>query len=422
MPVDRLDLAPAVEPRAAAPTWRQARRRLGALSPLPPLAVPLRAAVGAVLARPVAGPTDVPVRDSAVDHGWAVAGVGPWTVIPDDEAHSITALPDQHAITVPMGGPLPPGCTAVVPWDGGVVDLLGGRARLQVADPSGAPAQHPGLIRFGSGIHPRGSDATAGQTLLAAGAVVTPGTVALAAAVGLDDLTVVPPASVAVVLPQYGLSRRGALRPARQRDVVAELLPTWIEAGSARLLPPAESTADAAAIAAVVTDLSADVIVVAGGIDPRVPQAVGAATVSLGAEVILSRIAITPGGAVEVYRLPDERIVVALPGRASAAAAALAVVLDPLLSALSGRGPAPEPPTGMLSGVLADAGAGPGTRLLPAVVERSELVLEVHPMRWHGPAGMHALAAADALVVLDPPTAPGEALVPLLPLPGVLLG
>lgn len=108
-----------------------------------------------------------------------------------------------------------------------------------------------------------------------------------------------------------------------------------------------------------------------------------------------------------------------LPGRASAAAAALAVVLEPLLSALSGRGEAAEPVTGMLSERLP---AGPGTRLLPAVVERSELVLDVHPMPWHGPAGMHALAAADALVVLEAHHSPGDTIVALLPLPGVLLG
>jgi molybdopterin molybdotransferase len=406
-----------VDTRAAAPTWRQARRRISALDPLPALSVPLRAAVGAVLARPIVAPTDCPVRDCAVDHGWAVAGVGPWTVIPDQEAHRITALPDRHAIVVGLGSPLPPGCTAMVPWDRGAVDLATGRARLQVADATGEPAAHPGAVPYASGIHPRGADARAGQSLLTPGAVVTPGTVALAAAVGLDDLAVVPPASVAVVLPQFGLSRRGPLRPARQRDVVAELLPSWVEAGPARLLPPVETAGEPAGIAAAIAGASADVVIIGGGIEPQIPDAVRAALRSAGTEPVLTGVALAPGGGVEVHLL-DGRVVVALPGRPAAAAAALAVVLDPLLSVLSGRGPATEPIAGMLSESVA---AGPVATLLPAVVERSELVLDVHPMRWHGPGGMQALAAADALAVLDPGHLPGQSLVPLLPLPGVLL-
>ncbi len=400
-----------------ATTWRQARRLLAAVDPLPPISVPLAAAVGSVLVSPITAATDIPVTDAADDHGWAVAGQGPWTVITEVPAHELAHLPSAYAVPVAIGQALPPGTVAVVPRRLGYLDDAPQRQRLQVADPSGQPAAQPGLIGFGRGIRPQGRDAEAGQRLLASGPVVTPATVALAAAAGRDDLTVIPPASVAVILPQFGLSRSGPHRPGRQRDVVAELLPSWIEAGPARLLPPQTVPADARAIADAIADLTADVIVIAGGIDPEVPEAVVRAVQLTGASPYLPGLAIAPGGATAVHGLGD-RMLITLPGRPDAAAAGLAIVMDPLLDALSGRPAQPEGVQALL------VGAPPPTEqtvLIPGILERTELVLQVHPQRWAGPAGMRALAAADGLIVIEPHLQ-ADGLVPLLPLPGVLVG
>ena len=59
--------------------------------------------------------------------------------------------------------------------------------------------------------------------------------------------------------------------------------------------------------------------------------------------------------------------------------------------------------------------------LIPGILERSDLALSVHPHGWSGPNGMQGLAAADGLVVVEHGTRQGS-LVPLLPLPGVLVG
>lgn len=391
---------------------------LAAVDPLPPLAVPLQAAVGAVLVAPITAATDIPVTDAAAEHGWAVAGLGPWTVITDTPADELQGLPDQHAVAVGIGDALPPGTSAVVEAGSGFLDTAPHRTRLQVAGPDGSPAAHPGLIAYGHGIAPQGREASAGERLLAAGPVVTPATVALAAAVGRDDLTVIPPASVAVVMPNFGLARRGSLRPGRQRDTVWELLPSWVEAGPARLIPPIAVEADARRIADAVDDATADVIVVAGGLEPGVPDVVAEAAARLGARPLIPRLAITPGAATAAYSLPDDRYLLTLPGRPAEAAVALAVVLDPLLAALSGRPSQADGTSAMLS---AEVPQSHRTQLVPGILERSELVLRVHPRRWGGPAGMAGLAAADGLIVCEPGTA-AQTFVPMLPLPGVLVG
>jgi molybdopterin molybdotransferase len=391
---------------------------LAAVDPLPPIAVPLQAAVGAVLVAPITAPTDIPVTDAAVDHGWAVAGQGPWSVIGDIAAKDLAQLPDGHAVPVTIGERLPKGTAAVVARAGGVVDTGRHGQRLQIADADGEPAPHPGLVHFGRGIADQGREAKAGQRLLAAGPVVTPATVALAAAVGRDDLTVIPPPTVSVILPQFGLARRGPLRPGRQRDAVAELLPTWIEAGPARLVPPVTVPAEAAAIARAIEDAASDVVVVAGGIDPGIPEAVAEAAARVTAGPIIDALAVRPGGDTAVHALDAERSLLLLPGRPAAAAVGLAIVLDPLLAALSGRPSHADGVEALLSG---PAAAEDTTAVIPGILERSELALRVHPRRWGGPSGMQGLAAADGLIVVEPGVHTG-ALVPLLPLPGVLVG
>ena len=391
---------------------------LAAVDPLPPIAVPLQAAVGAVLVAPITTATDIPITDAAVEHGWAVAGQGPWTMITDVAAKDLARLPDRYAVAVAIGEPLPVGTTAVVARTGGVLDTGRHGQRLQIADEHGDPAPHPGLIRYGRGIAPQGRDARAGQRLLSAGPVVTPATVALAASVGRDDLTVIPPPTVSVVLPQYGLARRGPLRPGRQRDAVAELLPTWIEAGPARLLPPSTVPAEAAEIAHAVEHASSDVVVVAGGIEPDVPAEVVRGAEMLGAEPVIGGLTVWPGDDTRVVALGTDRFMVLLPGRPSAAAVGLAIVLDPLLAALSGRPSHADGVEALLASPVSPIG---GTVVIPGILERSELALSVHPRRWSGPSGMQGLAAADGLIIVEPGTHEGS-LVPLLPLPGVLVG
>jgi molybdopterin molybdotransferase len=391
---------------------------LAAMDPLPPIAVPLQAAVGAVLVAPITAATDIPITDAAVDHGWAVAGQGPWSVIGDISAKDLARLPDGHAVAVAIGEPLPAGTAAVVARGGGVIDTGRHGQRLQIADPDGEPAAHPGLIRFGRGIADQGREAKAGQRLLAAGPVVTPATVALAAAVGRDDLTVIPPPTVSVILPQYGLARRGPLRPGRQRDAVAELLPTWIEAGPARLLPPVTVPAEPAAIERAIGDAASDVVVVAGGTDPGIPAEVAEAAARVATEPFIGGLAVRPGTGTAVHTLDGDRSLLLLPGRPAAAAVGLAIVLDPLLAALSGRPSHADGVEALLSGPATTDGT---TMVIPGILERSELALRVHAQRWGGPSGLQGLAAADGLVVVEPGVHSG-ALVPLLPLPGVLVG
>lgn len=391
---------------------------LAAVDPLPPLAVPLPAAVGAVLVAPITTANDIPVTDAAQEHGWAVAGQGPWSVLTDVTVKELAELPRGYAIPVPIGAALPTGTAAVVSRAEGVLDIGRHGHRLQIAGPDGQPAAQPGLIRFGRGIADQGREARAGQRLLAAGPVVTPATVALAAAVGRDDLTVIPPPTVSVILPQYGLARRGPLRPGRQRDAVAELLPSWVEAGPTRVLPPLTVAAEPASIARAIEDSASDVIVVAGGIEPGVPDEVLQATDLIASEQIIGGLAVRPGGDTQVHTLDNERTLLLLPGRPAAAAVALAIVLDPLLAALSGRSSHADGVEALLTARPATSG---GTAVIPGILERSELALRVHPQRWSGPGGLQGLAAADGLIVVEPDE-PSGALVPLLPLPGVLVG
>ena len=94
------------------------------------------------------------------------------------------------------------------------------------------------------------------------------------------------------------------------------------------------------------------------------------------------------------------------------------MVLDPLLAALSGRPAQTDGIEALLVGAVPDR---PTTSVVPGILERTELVLRVHPRPWSGPSGMQGLAAADGLIIAEPGTAV-DGLVALLPLPGVQVG
>lgn len=154
----------------------------------------LDAALGRVLAAPViAQRSNPPQANTAVDgYGFAHDAIGsgdPVLPLVDGRAAAGLAheapVPHGHAIRILTGAALPPGVDTVVLQED-----------VSVAD---------GQIAFRGGIKPgantrkAGEDVVAGDVALPAGRVMTPADLALAAAVGVGDLSVYRPLRVAVI-------------------------------------------------------------------------------------------------------------------------------------------------------------------------------------------------------------------------------
>lgn len=394
--------------------WRQAMRIAADLEPAPPIRVGLHSAVGALLAQPVAALSDLPPAVAAAATGWAVRGFGPWTVHSD----SPTELVDGAATLVRAGDVVPGHTHAVIPREQAVVEpaSVGHESdTILVGDAvTGIPDGRPGLVHPGAGLIHTGAEAAAGDLLIKAGTAITAGTVALAAAAGVDELVIVPPATVAPIMLGTDLLQSGAPRRGRNRDIVAPLLPSWIMGSGARCLPEATGADSGRGLADQIETLGADLTVLTATAEPGVGRHVIDALSHLGAEILIDRVAARPAEEVLLAEMRDGRRLLALPREPAAAVVLLALLLTPMMAALSGRRSARIPTVMLRDGLSVDR----HERACAVQIEVGELADLATVLPWSGPSGLAALGTADAIAFVDGGRGTRGDSVPVVTLPG----
>ncbi len=177
-----------IPPSAADTIVAGSLRRFGTES------VPLARAIGRTLASPIHADRDLPPYSRAMMDGIAVAA---------ESIHGATTIPIHglHAAGDPPPPPLPPGqaweimtgacvpadCDTIIPYE-----EFEWRRRSGAGGDGSGPAQVSitGEATPGQFIHPAGSDAKAGDSLVPAGVRIGPAEVAIAASVGLGELEV----------------------------------------------------------------------------------------------------------------------------------------------------------------------------------------------------------------------------------------
>ncbi|MDZ7578007.1 MAG: hypothetical protein U0904_07530 [Candidatus Nanopelagicales bacterium] len=397
-----------------ATSWRQARRIATDMDPGPAIQVGLTSAIGRVLAQPVAAMADLPPFDAADHSGWAVSGVGPWI---EAESPSTDSLRDGEAVRVGEGSRIPSGCTAVLADECSVLEESARHLHVLVGDAAAAvSSRRPGFIEPGTGVRLARSCAGVGDLLLKAGTTVSAGTVALAAAAGCDELTVIPPASIATVVLSSGLLSSGPPRRGKDRDVLAPLVPAWAMSSGGRCLPDAAGAKDAGRLANVVDSAGADIVVITSSGHPGIDPVIDVALRRLNAEILIDELAARPAGPVRLAELRDGRRVLALPREPGGAVIACALLLNPMIYTLAGQSANRMLATAMLRSAVGDSGT---ERSLPVVIERGELADLAQPHPWLGPHGLGALGSADGLAFVDAGRGLAGECVSVIRLPGI---
>ncbi|MEU5050677.1 molybdopterin molybdotransferase MoeA [Streptomyces sp. NPDC021096] len=360
-----------------------------AAEPLAPRTRALDEALGHTLAGRLTALTDLPSFDTSAMDGWAVAGPGPWRLPEGDDTGILAGCPDVaplhdgEAVRIATGARVPPGATAVLRSEHGTVrpqgELYASRHLTQ-----------------GQDIRPRGQECQSGDGLLAAGTFVTPAVLGLAAATGYDQLKVTPRPRAEVLVLGDELLREGLPHDGRIRDALGPMLGPWLRALGAEVGGIRRLGDDATALRAALEASDADLVLTTGGTAGGPVDHVHPTLRHLGAELLVDGVAVRPGHPMLLARLTPGRHLVGLPGNPLAAVAGLLTLAEPLLRALSGRA-APEPYRAVLG---EDAPGHPtDTRLIPVAREGAG---RVRPLRFHGPAMLRGLAAADALAVVPP--------------------
>lgn len=353
--------------------------------------VPLAEALGEVLATPLDALTDLPSFDTSAMDGWAVAGPGPWSVRTGGSVLAGSDRPepltDGEAVRIATGARIPADTTAVI--------------RSEHCHEAGTQLFADRPVLTGQDIRPRGQECRSGDVLLPAGSLVTPAVLGLAAAAGYDELTTRPRPRVEILVLGDELLTEGRPHDGLIRDALSPMLGPWLTRlgadviGTRRL---GDDPAGAAALLEAVTTSTADVLVTTGGTASGPVDHVHPVLRQAGAELLVDGVAVRPGHPMLLARIgsrADGRHLVGLPGNPLAAVSGLLTLAEPLLRALAGRRRRPR----YTAPVSSDVPGHPyDTRLVPVVLSGEQAV----PLRYHGPAMLRGVAAADALAVVPP--------------------
>ncbi len=308
-------------------TVEEHRATIAALLPLMPVeTIPLARARGLVLAQDVASVTALPPFHNSAMDGYAVraadvAAVPTTLSVADDipaGRTSVSPLEPGTAQRIMTGALLPPGADAIVP-----VEHTNARTDRVTIDTAPTAGAH---------IRSIGEDIAAGQVALAAGRVLYPAQLGLAAAIGHAGLPVYRRPRVVVLSTGSELIEPGqSLQPGQIYESNSVQLCAAIEdaGGSARAVHfvPDDVEEFLATVESETAD--ADLLVTSGGVSAGAYEVVKDAFSDLGT-VSFAKVAMQPGGPQGWGRVGDVPVVT-LPGNPVSAFVSFEVFLRPAL-------------------------------------------------------------------------------------------
>ena len=320
----------------------EVQARITAATPAPrATAVPVRDALGLVLAADVvAGERVPPFANTAMD-GYAVRAADTAGATSDAPArlHVVGDLPAGHAPTLPVGpgeairimtgAPTPPGADASVMVE---------RTERDGAD--GVRISVPATV--GDHIRPAGGDVDAGDVVFTAGTVLGPAHLGMLASIGLTDAPVYRRVRVGVISTGDELVEGPQpLAPGQIRDSNRPMLLALVAEAGAEPVDLGIGRDDEAAVEAMFRDAAAgcDVIVTSGGVSVGDYDVVKAVLDRLGA-LEWWQVAIKPAKPL-AFGLLDGTPVFGLPGNPVSSHVSFELFARPALRRMAGD-PRPE--------------------------------------------------------------------------------
>ncbi len=362
----------------------------GASRPAAPELVPLEMAAGRVLAEDVAADRDVPALARSVRDGYAVRAhdlPGELEVIGEVRAGERFggAVAPGQAVEIMTGAPIPAGADAVVMVEH--TERLNGRVRI---------GRSADLRQF---ISPQGCEAAAREIVLHAGKRLDYSDIAMLAAFGCQQVPVYRKPAVALIatgdeiVEVHETPRDFQIRNSNIYSLAAQVARAG---GIPRRLAVARDT-EAHTRMLVEEGLTADLLLLSGGVSAGKYDVVETVLSSLGAEFFFDRVLIQPGQPLVFGRVRD-KFFFGLPGNPASTMVTFEVFARAALELLAGQA------TSLLlmpwARLTSDFRHKPGlTRFLPAKLSPDGA--EVTPVRWHGSGDVPSLTRADAFLVAD---------------------
>ena len=396
--------------------------------------VPLRAALGRVLAADVPAPFDVPPFANSAMDGYALRAADitgaarerPVTlaVIGEVATGVVVTRPVAagQAYRILTGAPLPPGADTVVPYEQTDGKGFGGWATAAPDGAAGAERRVRVFAALPEGEHVRvaGEDQRKGEAVLRANMLLRPAEIGVLASLGAAHVLVRRRPRVAILSTGNELTPAGTpLRPGLIYDANAESLGALVEwyGGDALSLGIARDTAGA--VLGHLRDAvrhGADLILTSGGVSVGNHDVVKAVLAEHG-EIDFWSVAMRPGRPLVLGRL-DDIPVLGLPGNPVSVMVAFELFVRPALLRLAGHTTLDK--VELLATALEPLRGSPGRETyLRGVVSRGEGPDGEWRVRSAGGQGsgmLTSMSRANALIRLagDRPAASAGERVPVL--------
>jgi molybdopterin molybdotransferase len=362
---------------------------LKAVSPLPAENVAISAAAGRVCAEDVRARVDLPPFASSAMDGFAVRAA---------DLPGTLRISGESAAGQPFAALLEPGCAVAISTGAVVPDGADTVVPIENVVREDNEVEIPGSASPGAHIRPRGGDATAGEVVVPAGVLLTPGRLAAAAASGASELRCARRPRVAVLATGSELVDPGGdLRPGQIYETNSLMLSAELAAAGADVVTEPPVADDPAALRdALESGLTADVLVTSGGVSVGEHDLVRGVQRDLGVEERFWRVSVKPGKPVS-FGVRGGTIVFGLPGNPVSSLVGCELFVKPALRALQGiPDPLPRYEPGRLAASLRRNEERDEFVRARVRTERDALVLE--PITGQESHMIARSAGADALV------------------------
>ena len=313
--------------------------------PLTAEPVPLAAAGGRVISEDARSRVDLPPFVSSAMDGFAVRSSdtpGRLPVVARIAAGVPVprALEPGEAMGIATGGVVPDGADAVIPFE------------YVVESDNGIEIEQ--TVGQGDNVRPRGSDASAGDVVVAQGSRLGPVQIGALAAAGLVEVSAARRPRVMVLATGTELRRPGEpLGPGEVYEANAVLLATAFASAGADVQTLPTVADDAAAHRRVLeSGLEADVLVTSGGVSVGPHDLVRGLLAELGVEEVFWGVAVKPGKPL-AFGVRGSTLVFGLPGNPVSSLVGAEVFVRPALLALQGASvPGPVYSAGSLASAI----------------------------------------------------------------------
>lgn len=164
----------------------------------------LKKSLGLIVSENIYSPIDVPSFNNSAMDGYAMGFDGnlkSWEVISTIQAGDTShhSLAHGQAVRIFTGAKMPQGADTVIPQE-----------LIEIQDEGSVVTCFQNKINTGSNVRLKGSQCKEGNLIVKKGALITPGTIGLLASVGLSQLKVYTPPSVAYVITGNELKEVGS--------------------------------------------------------------------------------------------------------------------------------------------------------------------------------------------------------------------